>query len=364
METEFYIGLMSGTSLDGIDAALVCFSDGKASTLATHYIPYPEDVRREALALQSSGPDELHRTALLSNRLMHLHAEGVKALLAAAQLGPDRITAQGCHGQTLRHRPESGYTLQIGNPALLAELTGIAVVADFRSRDVAAGGQGAPLVPAAHAALFQSTDYHRLILNIGGIANITNLPLQGDTAGFDCGPGNMLLDGWASRHLGLPYDANGAWGQSGNVISGLLEKMLAHPFLDLTPPKSCGREQFGLPWLDGILTGTEEAADVQRCLLELTARSAADAVRRWCAQPERLYVCGGGARNGALMTALTAALPDIEIGLTDQLGVPADWVEAVAFAWLARQHVSGLPGNLPKVTGSQGPRVLGAYYPA
>lgn len=355
---------MSGTSLDGIDAALVCFSGDATSTLATHYIPYPENVRQEALSLQTSGPDELHRTALLSNRLMHLHAEGVKALLAAAQLGPDRITAQGCHGQTLRHRPESGYTLQIGNPALLAELTGIAVVADFRSRDVAAGGQGAPLVPAAHAALFHSDESHRLILNIGGIANITNLPKDGGTTGFDCGPGNMLLDGWASRHLGLPYDADGAWGGGGNVIPGLLQKMLDHPFLHLPPPKSCGREQFGLPWLERMLTGAETAADVQRCLLELTSRSAANAVRRWCGQPEMIYVCGGGARNGALMTALTVALPDIEIGITDQLGVPADWVEAVAFAWLARQHVRGLPGNLPKVTGSQGPRVLGAYYPA
>jgi anhydro-N-acetylmuramic acid kinase len=257
-----------------------------------------------------------------------------------------------------------GYTLQLSNSSLLAELTGIAVVGDFRSRDVAAGGQGAPLVPAVHATLFRHAERHRVILNIGGIANLTDLPPLGEIIGFDCGPGNMLLDAWAAEQLSLPYDENGAWGSQGSLVPELMERMMAHPFFALPPPKSCGREQFGMPWLRTMLRGTETAVDVQRCLMELTAQSTADALNQWCAGASELYVCGGGAKNLGLMELLKTTLPKINIQLTDTLGVPADWVEAVAFAWLARQHVHGLPGNLPKVTGAQGSRVLGAYFPA
>ncbi|QDX82253.1 anhydro-N-acetylmuramic acid kinase [Denitratisoma sp. DHT3] len=362
---DLYIGLMSGTSLDGIDAALVRFTEGTSpTTLATHYTPYPEAVRMEALSLHVSGTDELHRAALLANQLAHLHAQAVDALLTEASCQPAQVVAQGCHGQTLRHCPEQAYTLQLNNPSLLAELTGIAVVADFRSRDIAAGGQGAPLVPAFHSTVFRDTQHHRAILNIGGIANITNLPPRDETTGFDCGPGNMLLDAWAERHLGVPYDANGDWGRTGKLIPELRNRMLAHPFLARLPPKSCGREQFGLHWLEDLLTGPETPADVQRTLVQLTAESAAGALRRWCGPVEALYVCGGGARNAGLMEALRDALPDITVGLTDLLGVPADWVEAVAFAWLARQHVLGRPGNLPQVTGACSARILGAYFPA
>lgn len=355
---------MSGTSLDGIDAALVQFADGVPTTLAVHYTPYPDTVRMEALGLHSSGKDELHRAALLANQLAHLHAQAVDALLANARCAPSQVVAQGCHGQTLRHCPASGYTLQLNSPALLAELTGIAVVADFRSRDVAAGGQGAPLVPAFHSTVFHSAQTHRAILNIGGIANLTNLPPRGVITGFDCGPGNMLLDAWVRRHLDLPYDANGNWGRSGKLDAKLMDRMLAHRFFAASPPKSCGREQFGLDWLDELLNGMEAPPDVQRTLMELTAQSAADAIQKWCGSVESLYLCGGGARNEGLIEALRASLPGISINLTDALGVPADWVEAVAFAWLARQHVLGLPGNLPHVTGARGSRILGAYFPA
>jgi anhydro-N-acetylmuramic acid kinase len=274
------------------------------------------------------------------------------------------VRAIGCHGQTVRHLPQQGYTLQLNQPALLAELSGIDVIDDFRSRDIAAGGQGAPLVPAFHAAQFASDQQHRIILNIGGIANLTHLQPGIPVSGFDCGPGNMLLDAWAQRHLGQPYDAGGIWGGSGKQHSQLLAKLLSHPYLAASPPKSCGREQFNIEWLLSQLDGTETPVDVQATLIELTARAAQQAIQREYGTPDELYVCGGGAHNAILLTRLAVNLPQTRVLTTDALGLPADWVEAVAFAWLAWRFLQGLPGNLAEVTGARGPRLLGAIHPA
>jgi anhydro-N-acetylmuramic acid kinase len=360
---ELYVGLMSGTSLDGIDAALVRFQDDMPTCTATHYQSYPDELKQDILALHGTGSDELNRACLVGNRLAQEYAAAVHALLRTAQVDSDAVRALGCHGQTIRHAPRLGYTVQINNPALLAELTGIAVVADFRSRDIAAGGEGAPLVPAFHAAVFRRRDRHRVIANIGGIANLTNLAPGAPTTGFDCGPGNMLLDAWVQRHRGIPYDAGGRWAASGQVLPALRTRLLAHPFFAASPPKSCGREEFGLPWLDSCVGGDEAPEDVQATLVALTARGIADGMRKWCGQAEELFLCGGGAHNQALRSGLATELPGVRIGTTDELGLPADWVEATAFAWLARCRLVGLPGNLPEVTGARGPRVLGALYP-
>lgn len=359
-----FIGLMSGTSLDGVDAALVGFESRKPRCLATHYLPYGDDLRAEALAIQTPGADELRRAALLANRLASLYAEAVNELLVKANASSAEVRAIGCHGQTVRHAPAAGYTIQLNNPALLAERTGITVVADFRSRDVAAGGEGAPLVPAFHDAVFRSPTHHRIIANIGGIANLTDLAPGRPTGGFDCGPGNMLLDAWAARHLGAPRDEGGNWAKRGRVLPELLTRLERHPFLAASPPKSCGREEFGVAWLDSRLEGSEDAADVQATLVAFTAGMIADAVARWCGKPTELYVCGGGAHNKELMRALGSALSPAVVAPTDALDLPPDWVEAVAFAWLAHRTLRGLPGNLPEVTGAHGPRVLGAIYPA
>ncbi|MDD5248792.1 MAG: anhydro-N-acetylmuramic acid kinase [Rhodocyclaceae bacterium] len=364
MPAEYFIGLMSGTSLDGVDAALVSFRSRKPRCVATHYLPYADDMRRDALALHVPGCDELQRAAELSNRLADVYAQAVGELLAKSGTAADDVRAIGCHGQTVRHAPAAGYTLQLNNPARLAEKTGIAVIADFRSRDIAAGGQGAPLVPAFHDALFRASDRHRVIVNIGGIANLTDLAPGRRTGGFDCGPGNMLLDAWAARHLGTAYDDGGRWARSGRVLPGLLTRLGGHPFFAATPPKSCGREEFGSAWLDSQLDGSEAAADVQATLVALTVAGIAQAVERWCGKPAEVFVCGGGAHNAVIMEQLAAQLPFAAVGTTAALGLPADWVEAVAFAWLAYRTLRGLPGNLPEVTGASGPRILGAIYPA
>lgn len=363
---SFYVGLMSGTSLDGIDAALMDFAGGDFRCTETLYRPYPEDLRTEILELSAPGqPDELHRTAVLSNRLADAYTEAVLGLLKKAKISAKSVAAIGCHGQTIRHAPAEGYTLQINNPARLAEKTGIAVVADFRSRDIAAGGQGAPLVPAFHQARFALPDRHRIILNVGGIANLTDLKPGRPVRGFDCGPGNLLLDAWVRRHQGRPYDDEGRWGATGRVIASLLARMEAHPFLTAPPPKSCGREEFNPDWLDRQLSGDEAAEDVQATLLAFTARSIAQAIERWCGKPDELFLCGGGAHNKELLRALRAAMGErVCIDTTATLGLSPDWVEAVAFAWLARQTTRGLAGNLPEVTGACGPRILGAIYPA
>lgn len=357
---------MSGTSLDGVDAVLAEIDPaGQARLLRAIYQPYPDDLRARLLARHTPQPDEIHLAACEANELARLYASAVTTLLADTPR--DSVIAIGCHGQTLRHCPEHGYTLQIGNAALLAELTGIQVVADFRSRDIAAGGQGAPLVPAFHDQALRHPERHRVIANIGGIANLTDLPVIGTVRGWDTGPGNMLLDAWIKRHQNTHYDPDGAWAATGTIDASLLEALKRHAYLEQSPPKSAGREQFNLAWLDAVLAQlgrNVEAADVQATLLELTAFSLCDALKRECAGVEELYVCGGGAHNGALMQRLRALLPGIPVETTATLGIDPDWLEALAFAWLARQTVHHLPGNLPAVTGARGPRVLGAIYPA
>lgn len=361
---DLIVGLMSGTSLDGVDAALVDFSAATPSVCATVYLPYPADLRQRILHLHNPGQDDLHQAALLANRLAKIYAEGTHSVLDKAGVPPTAVRAIGCHGQTIRHLPQLGYSLQLNNPALLAELTGITVIADFRSRDIAAGGQGAPLVPAFHSAWFRNAHTHRVILNIGGIANLTDLTPQRPTSGFDCGPGNMLLDVWAQRHLQCDYDEGGRWGASGQVLPSLLTRLLTHEYFPLDPPKSCGREQFNLAWLEGCLSGKEAAADVQATLAKLTATAVQQAIIRWCGTVQEIYICGGGVHNAALLEHIKTLLPQSLVQTTEALGLPADWVEAVAFAWLAHRTLTGLSGNLPEVTGASGPRILGAIYPA
>lgn len=359
---------MSGTSLDGVDAALVDFSPAEHGTqfcriAGTQFVAYPPALRHELLALHAASENELERTALLGNRLAALYAQAVEQLLNRAGFEPSLINVIGCHGQTIRHRPELGFTLQIGNAALLAELTGISVVADFRSRDIAAAGQGAPLVPAFHQAAFADARYHRVIVNIGGIANLTSLPVGGQISGFDSGPGNMLMDAWSEIHLGKAYDESGHWAASGQPIDELLEALLAHDFFRQPPPKSTGRELFNLQWLRQYLQPGHKSVDIQRTLLELTAHSIAVAINKHCDGADEVYVCGGGAHNRALLQRLQQLVHPAKISLTDDLGVSVDWVEAAAFAWLARQCLRNQAGNIPAVTGAKGSRVLGAIYP-
>jgi len=357
---------MSGTSLDGVDAVLAEIGPAdQIRIIRSHYLPYADGLREQLLALHTPQPDEIHLAAVTANDLARLYAKAISALLDG--IAPDAVRAIGCHGQTLRHRPADGYTLQIGNAALLAELTGIAVVADFRSRDIAAGGQGAPLVPAFHAQALQHPGIHRVIANIGGIANITDLPVDGTVRGWDTGPGNMLLDAWIKRHSGAHYDRNGAWAASGTVHPGLLQALASHPYLKLSPPKSAGREQFNLEWLDATLSSLNQTivpVHVQATLLEFTAMSLCDAVCRECNNAQELYVCGGGAHNGALMQSINTRLSNLQVATTAALGIDPDWMEALAFAWLARQALHHAPGNLPAVTGARGKRILGAIYPA
>ena len=357
---------MSGTSLDGIDAVLADFNPSPPSLLHSFYLPYSQDLRTRLLDLHQSGPDELHRAAMLANELSQYYAKAIDGLLAESGVAISEVIATGCHGQTVRHcpQPERGYTIQLFNPALLAELSGITVVADFRSRDIAAGGQGAPLVPAFHYALFRHPERYRIIINIGGICNLTSLPSKGEVMGYDCGPGNMLMDAWCLHHTGAPYDENGTWARTGAVIDQLLERLLVLPFFSLPPPKSAGREQFNLAWLESCLAGDEKPEDVQATLLELTIQSIARSVLRHFPNSTELYLCGGGARNEALVTRLRSAMFGKRIELTDKLGANADWLEAFAFAWLAKRAVCRLPASLPSVTGARGPRVLGAIYQA
>ncbi len=357
------VGLMSGTSLDGVDAVLVDFSQSRPQTLATFWQPYPDAIRLQALRLQTAQNDEIHSAALLANELAACYSGAVGRLLAGTDVSAAQVAAIGCHGQTVRHQPATGYSVQLNNPALLAELTGIPVVADFRSRDIAAGGQGAPLVPAFHASIFGDPVLHRVILNIGGIANLTDLKPGRPVRGLDCGPGNLLMDAWIERHKQLRYDDAGAWASQGHILPELLQRLLADAFFNAGPPKSCGRDEFNLPWLEHQLAGGERPEDVQATLLELTAVSVSAAVARWCGDPEELFVCGGGARNQALMARLQYHAMNCRVASTDSLGQPADWVEAVAFAWLAWRTLRGETGNLPEVTGARGARILGAIYP-
>jgi anhydro-N-acetylmuramic acid kinase len=362
--SELFIGLMSGTSLDGVDAVLADFTAAMPRVLAHVHRPFPLALREELLALSTPGIDEIERSGAASLALADLYAECVAATLVTAHVPPGDVCAIGAHGQTVRHRPGAGFTVQLNAPARLAERTGIDVVADFRSRDLAAGGQGAPLVPAFHAAAFMSSE-PRAVVNIGGISNITFLPTGDATPlGFDCGPGNMLLDLHASRHLPEAFDRDGAFALGGRVDESLLGRLLAEPFLDVPPPKSTGRELFSAAWLDALLKGvTSSPRNVQRTLTEFTARCIADAMKRWCSPARDVVVCGGGTRNRALMDALETALAPRPVMTSDALGIPPDQVEALAFAWLARRCMRRETGSLPTVTGARGARVLGAIYP-
>ena len=368
--SSLFIGLMSGTSLDGVDGVIADFSGERPRVLGHESLPFPESLRAELLALNTPrGSDELHRAALAGNALAECYARVVRQLLAASGIAREQVAAIGAHGQTVRHRPGefdgTGYTLQLNQPALLAERTGIAVVADFRSRDVAAGGQGAPLVPAFHQALFSVPGQQTAVLNIGGIANLSVLGADGGLAGFDCGPGNALMDHWCRLHTGKAYDADGAWAVQGHVDEALLARFMAEPFLAKSPPKSTGRDLFNPDWLSAVMTGTAIApADVQTTLTEFTALACAHDVLHHANESARLLVCGGGAFNGHLMRRLAHHLPGVRVESTESAGLPPLQVEACAFAWLARQAVAGRPGNAPRVTGAAGPRVLGAIYPA
>lgn len=375
--SDLFIGLMSGTSLDGVDGVLVDLRQG-THVLQHASCGFESGLRAELLALNTpGGQDELHRAALAANALVGHYAQVVQQLLQRSGVAPAQVAAIGAHGQTVRHRPQlfdgTGYTLQLNAPALLAERTGITVVADLRSRDVAAGGQGAPLVPAFHQGVFGQAGQTTLVLNIGGIANLSVLGADGAVQGFDCGPGNALMDGWCQRHTGQPYDDGGRFAASGRVLQPLLQRLLEQPFFAQQPPKSTGRDLFHADWLAthmaAQLAATPEAAhatpaDIQATLTELTAASCADAARRWGRGGSTLLVCGGGALNAYLMQRIAALLPGVQVGSTAERGLPPLEVEAAAFAWLARQCLHGLPGNLPAVTGARGPRVLGAIYPA
>jgi anhydro-N-acetylmuramic acid kinase len=361
---------MSGTSLDGVDGVLVELpEDGsEMRLLASAYHPFSHAMRAEAMALQQQGENEIHREALLANQLAASYANCVATLM---QQAPNvTVQAIGVHGQTIRHRPELGYTRQTNHPALLAELCGIDVIADFRSRDVAAGGQGAPLVPAFHRAVFGAPQVCRVVVNIGGISNISVLHADGRTTGFDTGPGNVLMDAWIAQHQAKSYDENGEWARQGTVQADLLAALCDEDFLRLPPPKSTGRDLFHPDWLQEKLSvfSTLAAVDVQATLCALTASTLADAICRYASDVSGVFVCGGGAYNASLMRQLAHELAQrachVSIDSTATLGVSPSHVEALAFAWLAQRFTLRLPGNLPDVTGAKGRRILGALYPA
>lgn len=371
---DIYIGLMSGTSLDGVDGVLVDFESEAPHVLAAEFLPYSDALRQAFLSLNQPGDNELHRAAIASHELVELYAQICRSLLTQTGLIPEQIRAIGSHGQTVRHQPPSlatshPYTWQLNQPALLAELTHIPVVADFRSRDLAAGGQGAPLVPPFHAAIFAAPGRSRAVVNIGGMANITTLPSDGAVNGLDTGPGNVLLDSWCQLHTGQPFDQDGAWGATGTPDPILLSRLLAHPFFKKAGHKSTGRDEFHLSWLQNQLQGLPllTPADVQATLAQLTAKSIVAMLKQqpWGTTPlTELVVCGGGSKNLQIMQMLEAELANVVVMPSDELGWPSQWVEPAAFAWLARRHIHGVAGNLPAVTGASGTRILGALYPA
>jgi len=366
--TERYIGLISGTSVDGIDAVLVDFAGSALSLDAVFSHPYPDALQSDLCrAMREPGGVGLDAYGDLHVRVGETFRDAALALLDTAGVAAADVVAIGSHGQTIRHRPDAAhrFTLQIGDPATIAAGTGIDTIADFRSTDVALGGEGAPLVPPFHAWLLQDPAEHRIVLNIGGIANITVLPAGGGAvAGFDTGPGNTLLDAWIRRERQLPYDDGGRWAASGGVDDAFVARCLADPYFALAPPKSTGFETFNLDWLTAMRPDGVAAVDVQASLVEVTARSISDAVHRWAPETRAVYLCGGGSENGHLCERLQAALGDVALRTTDDAGMPAAWMEAAAFAWLARRHVRGEAGNLPAVTGARRPAILGARYPA
>ncbi|WP_207063288.1 anhydro-N-acetylmuramic acid kinase [Motiliproteus sp. SC1-56] len=369
MSSSLYIGLMSGTSLDGIDAALVDVGPNPPELLAHIHQPLPPALKQSLLELtQPSGDGEIDRLGAADVEFSRVQAHAVKNLLEKSGLRADHVAAIGSHGQTIRHRPDAPapFTLQIGDPNTLAEQTTLTVVCDFRRRDMAAGGQGAPLVPAFHAHCCRSEQFDRVIVNIGGMANLTALPRHpgAELLGFDTGPGNVLMDAWAQRHLNQPYDRDGQWACQGEAIPALLETLLEDPFFAQPPPKSTGRERFHLGWLERHLAGFPELdpVHVQATLLQLTACSISQAIRELPLQCPDIYLCGGGAHNRALVKQIAQQLPGCQVELTSALGLDVDWMEAMAFAWLAMRRLEEKPGNLPGATGARGERILGGVY--
>lgn len=364
--SELYIGLMSGTSLDGIDAGLVDFSDGKIRLVSFHYQPFSAEFRHQIH--QISQPDQtvlLNDYGALDARLGQLFAEATLALLKKAEIPASSVRAIGSHGQTVYHAPEPpyGFSLQIGDANRIAEITGITTVADFRRRDIAVGGQGAPLVPAFHQAIFADNTQTRTVLNIGGIANITVLD-DNTVLGFDTGPGNTLMDIWCQQHCNQPFDRNGDWAASGHVKPALLAALLDDDYFRLPPPKSTGKEYFSPAWLQQKISLFQElkAEDIQATLCQFSADSIADAIRQYAPQTQQTLVCGGGAHNRLLLNLLRRKL-NLPVISTAELGIDPDHVEAIAFAWLARQTINNLTGNLCSVTGARTPVVLGGIYP-
>jgi anhydro-N-acetylmuramic acid kinase len=370
--SDLYIGLMSGTSLDGVDGVLADFSNQRCTVLAHVNASFSQNLTRELRALNSPCQDELHRSALAANALVRVYAQVVGGLLHKSGFSNTDVAAIGAHGQTIRHRPQAfdgtGYTMQLNNPALLAELTGINVIADFRSRDIAAGGQGAPLVPPFHQSVFGLIGETVSTLNIGGISNLTVLgaKLAEDVLGFDCGPGNTLLDIWCQQHLGQAFDANGAWAAAGRIDNDLLTVLFDEPYFSQPAPKSTGRDLFNMNWLAGRLGRVRPLApvDVQATLTELTASVCAADVKRYGPGSKQLIVCGGGAYNDHLMRRLQLHLPGIQVNSSQLHGLPPLQVEAAAFAWIARKTVLRETASLDTVTGAKGARILGAIYPA
>ncbi len=366
---DLFVGLMSGTSMDAIDAVLTRLGESRFELVACHEQPIPSALRDRIHALSHPGDNEIERLGVLDRELAACFAEAVRSLLLQAGVKSGHVSAIGSHGQTVRHRPPSAaespqaaFTLQLGDPNTIAELTGITTVADFRRRDIAAGGEGAPLVPAFHDYLFADSNQRRAVVNIGGIANVSLL-VDGEVTGFDTGPGNTLLDQWVYRHRGEHYDPLGAWAAEGELDQALLDALSQHPYLALAAPKSTGKEAFNLTWVDSVLAEFDglSAQDVQATLAEFTALSIADGLAR--EELDAVYVCGGGASNTDLMRRLYQRLAPVELGTTTELGCDPAWVEAAAFAWLAWRTLEGLPGNVAAVTGAAGPRVLGAIYP-
>ncbi len=371
--TRHFIGLMSGTSLDGVDAVLMRQPDMDSPRMEIaghHFVPMPQPLRLEFLALQHPQDNELHRGQIAGQALVACYVQAVAGLLQKTGIDPAQITAIGAHGQTIRHQPGSGYSLQLNAPHVLAESTGITVISDFRQRDIAAGGQGAPLVPVFHASVFNPARQKGgcIIANIGGMANLTYLPPPGSEArviGFDCGPGNVLMDAWVEAHTGERFDRDGGFAALGKSHEALLQALLNHEFFEVSPPKSCGREQFNLEWIRALAEPYQlSPEDVQATLLAFTAKTIADAVRRYCGPAVELLICGGGAYNTELMKALAAELPNMTVDTTARYGLDPSHIEAAAFAWLAQRTLDGLPGNLSAVTGAAGPRILGNITPA
>jgi anhydro-N-acetylmuramic acid kinase len=375
--SQHFIGLMSGTSLDGVDGVLASINpQGQLAVRAHAFVAFEAPFKAELMALNQSGADELHRSALAGNQIARHYAQVVHDLLRSSGLQAHDITAVGAHGQTVRHRPLEfdgdttlqrapvGYTLQLINPSLLAELTGIDVVADFRNRDLAAGGQGAPLVPAFHQGIFGQAGSCVAVLNIGGISNLSVIRSDGSVLGWDCGPGNALMDHWCSAHSGASFDDNGSWAATGRVVPDLLATLMAETFLQRSPPKSTGRDLFNPAWLQARLPADNlQPQDVQATLTEFTALACAHDVQRHATEARELIVCGGGALNGQLMSRLGHHLPGVQVVGSELRGLPPLQVEAAAFAWLAAKTMRRETSSLPSVTGAQGARVLGAIYP-